>query len=108
MPLVTAAVHLVQEHALVQPATESGFGAAGKGLVRAWELVGARPPDPCRVAAPLGRLDGPMERARSVFETPARFGLATLNGLTPPHPLGATGWRPIPRQPLFLFPQLDS
>lgn len=54
------------------------------------------------------KIGWPMERARSVFETPARFERATLNGLTPLEPLGTTGWRPFGRQPLFPFPHLDS
>lgn len=104
-PIITAVVRLVREHAPGQPATESGCRAAERCLVGAH---GCTPSGPLSACSTFRKIGWPMERARSFFETPARFGRATLNGLTPPRPLGATEWRPFPRQPLFLFPQLDS
>lgn len=54
------------------------------------------------------KIGWPMERARSVFETPARFGRATLQWLNSTRTIGSIGTASICSSAPFPFPHLDS
>lgn len=92
-------VRLAQEHAPGQP--QRANAEPLRCLVAAHRCTSI---EPLLARSTVTQIGWPMERARSVFETPARFGRATLNGLTPLEPLGTAGWRPCRSSPPFPFP----
>lgn len=67
----------------------------------------------CTSAGPLlarrtvTKIGWPMDRARSVFETPARFGRATLQWLNSTRTIGSNGMASICSSAPFPFGQLD-